>query len=143
MQNKTKQEKFITKFSRIYTPIVIALAFFFALVPPLIIGLFSINGESISSYSLWQNWINVGCSFLVISCPCSLVLSVPLTYFVAIGVSSKYKAIVKGTVYLEYLNSLSTIWSAARDEINILIFLGLKLSLEVHIALGPEICSAS
>ena len=109
MQNKTKQEKFITKFSRIYTPIVIALAFFFALVPPLIIGLFSINGESISSYSLWQNWINVGCSFLVISCPCSLVLSVPLTYFVAIGVSSKYKAIVKGTVYLEYLNSLNTL----------------------------------
>ena len=109
MQNKTKQEKFITKFSRIYTPIVIALAFFFALVPPLIEGLFSINGESISSYSLWQNWINVGCSFLVISCPCSLVLSVPLTYFVAIGVSSKYKAIVKGTVYLEYLNSLNTL----------------------------------
>ena len=109
MQNKTKQEKFITKFSRIYTPIVIALAFFFALVPPLIIGLFSLNGESISSYSLWQNWINVGCSFLVISCPCSLVLSVPLTYFVAIGVCSKYKAIVKGTVYLEYLNSLNTL----------------------------------
>ena len=109
MQNKTKQEKFITKFSRIYTPIVIALAFFFALVPPLIIGLFSINGESISSYSLWQNWINVGCSFLVISCPCSLVLSVPLTYFVAIGVCSKYKAIVKGTIYLEYLNSLNTL----------------------------------
>ncbi len=109
LENKSKQEKFITKFSKIYTPVVISLAFLCAIVPPLIIGLLNVDGYTLSSYELWQNWINVACSFLVISCPCSLVLSVPLTYFVAIGVSSKYKAIVKGTIYLEYLNSLDTL----------------------------------
>lgn len=106
-EKKSKKEKFITKFSKIYTPIVISLAFVCALIIPLIIGLVK---NSLGDTSLWQNWITTGCSFLVISCPCSLVLSVPLAYFVSLGVASKNKALIKGSVYLEYLNEVDTIF---------------------------------
>ncbi len=106
-EKKSKKEKFITKFSKIYTPIVISLAFITAVLVPLILGLINNN---LSSGSLWVNWITTGCTFLVISCPCSLVLSVPLAYFVSLGTASKNKALVKGSVYLEYLNEVDTVF---------------------------------
>ena len=106
-EKKSKKEKFITKFSKIYTPIVISLAFITAILVPLILGFINNN---LSDSSLWINWITTGCTFLVISCPCSLVLSVPLAYFVSLGVASKNKALVKGSVYLEYLNEVDTVF---------------------------------
>jgi len=106
-EKKSKKEKFITKFSKIYTPIVISLAFICAIIVPLIIGLVN---NSLGEVTLWQNWITTGCSFLVISCPCSLVLSVPLAYFVSLGVASKNKALIKGSTYLEYLNEIDTVF---------------------------------
>ena len=86
--NKAPVEKFITKFSKIYTPIVILLAFLIAIIPPLFIGY---NDDAV-----WSQYIRVGASFLVISCPCALVLSVPMAYFVSLGQASKYKILIKG-----------------------------------------------
>lgn len=90
---KTGSEKFITKFSKIYTPIVIALAFIVAIIPPLFLG--------INNVEVWKTWIYSAASILVVSCPCALVLSVPMAYFVGIGEASKIKLLVKGSVYLE------------------------------------------
>lgn len=91
--NKAPVEKFITKFSKIYTPIVILLAFLIAIIPPLFIGY--------NDGSVWSQYIRVGASFLVISCPCALVLSVPMAYFVSLGQASKYKILIKGSNYLD------------------------------------------
>lgn len=98
---KTKEEKFISKFAKIYTPIVVSLAFIVAIIPPLFLG--------ISDSSIWSNWIYKGASFLVVSCPCSLVISVPMSFFIGIGEASKFKALIKGSVYIEKLNKLDTI----------------------------------
>ena len=86
---KTNSEKFITRFAKIYTPIVISIAFFIALIPPLFNGLIS------SDWSTWKEWIFRGASMLVISCPCALVISIPMSFVVSIGVASKNKIIVK------------------------------------------------
>lgn len=91
--NKAPVEKFITKFSKIYTPIVILLAFLIAIIPPLFIGY--------NDGSVWSQYIRVGASFLVISCPCALVLSVPMAYFVSLGQASKYNILIKGSNYLD------------------------------------------
>lgn len=91
--NKAKAEKFITKFAKIYTPIVIALAFIVAIFPPLFINY--------SSLEVWTHFIRSGASFLVISCPCALVLSVPMAYFVSLGQASKNKVLIKGSDYLD------------------------------------------
>lgn len=96
---KTKEEKFISKFSKYYTPIVVILAFIVSIFPPLIINY--------SSLEVWSDWIYKGASFLVVSCPCSLVISVPMAYFVSIGHASKYKSLIKGSIYLEKLNKLN------------------------------------
>ena len=95
---KTKNEKFITKFSRIYTPIVVGIALVIAVIVPLIIGF--INGFS---SQLWSDYIYVAITCLVVSCPCALVVSVPLTYFAGIGCCARNKIIVKGSVILEEL----------------------------------------
>ncbi len=91
--NKAPVEKFITKFSKIYTPIVILLAFLIAIIPPLFFGY--------NDGAVWSQYIRVGASFLVISCPCALVLSVPMAYFVSLGQASKYKILIKGSNYLD------------------------------------------
>lgn len=91
--NRAPVEKFITKFSKIYTPIVILLAFLIAIIPPLFIGY--------NDGAVWSQYIRVGASFLVISCPCALVLSVPMAYFVSLGQASKYKILIKGSNYLD------------------------------------------
>lgn len=99
--NKTESEKFITKFSKYYTPIVIALAFISAIIPPLFLGINDLN--------VWSKWVLTAANLLVVSCPCALVLSVPMAYFVGIGEASKIKMLIKGSAYLEDLNKLETV----------------------------------
>lgn len=94
---KAPTENFITKFARYYTPAVVILAALLAVVPPLLFG------------GVWAEWINRSFVFLVISCPCALVISVPLTFFGGIGSASRKGVLVKGSNYLEALNSLETV----------------------------------
>ncbi|MBE6948784.1 MAG: cadmium-translocating P-type ATPase [Ruminococcaceae bacterium] len=94
---KAPTENFITSFARYYTPIVVILAAILAILPPLAFG-----GE-------WADWIHRGFVFLVISCPCALVISIPLTFFGGIGAASKHGILVKGGNYLEALNDLSIV----------------------------------
>lgn len=94
---KTKTENFITKFAKIYTPVVVLAALFLAILPPLIFD---------SNFSVW---INRALTFLVISCPCALVISVPLGFFAGIGGASKCGILVKGSSYLELLSKPETI----------------------------------
>lgn len=93
---KPKINRFITKFSKIYTPLVISLAMLTAIIPPIITG-------------NWNKWIYSGLTFLVISCPCALVLSVPLAYFSGIGVASKLGIIFKGGNVIETLGNVKVI----------------------------------
>ncbi len=92
---KSKAENFITKFARFYTPIVVGLAVLLAIIPSLI------TGE-------WSVWIYRALSFLVVSCPCALVISIPLSFFAGIGAASKYGILIKGTNYLEKFNKANT-----------------------------------
>lgn len=94
---KTKTENFITKFAKIYTPVVVLAALFLAILPPLILS---------SNFSVL---INRALTFLVISCPCALVISVPLGFFAGIGGASKCGILVKGSSYLELLSKPETI----------------------------------
>lgn len=89
-ENKSRSENFITRFARVYTPIVVGLAVALAVLPPL----FSGN---------WATWIYRALIFLVVSCPCALVISVPLTFFAGIGGASRKGILVKGSNYLEAL----------------------------------------
>ncbi len=93
---KSNAEHFITRFSRIYTPIVCLVSLLIILVPPLFLG-----GE-------WKEWIYRGLSALVVSCPCSLVISIPLSFFGGIGACSKEGILVKGGNYLEMLAKADT-----------------------------------
>ncbi len=95
---KSKADKFITKFAKIYTPIVVMIALLMAIIPPLCIGM--------DNLETWKEWIRIGVSILVISCPCAVVVSVPLAYFAGIGLASKYGIIVKGGSYFDELNRL-------------------------------------
>ncbi len=94
---KARVETFITRFARIYTPVVTILAVLLALVPPLVL------------HQSWSQWIRTACIFLVVSCPCALVISVPLGFFGGIGACSKLGVLVKGSNYLEFLSSLRTL----------------------------------
>ena len=98
---KANSEKFITKFAKIYTPIVIFFAFVVAIFPPLIINY--------ADPAIWANYIRTAASFLVISCPCALVLSVPMSYFVSLGEASKIKVLIKGSTYLDKFTKLKNI----------------------------------
>lgn len=101
---KAKSERFISKFAKIYTPIVVIFALIMALIAPTILGLF--NGFSAN---LYQSFVKEALICLVVSCPCALVVSVPLTYFAGIGAAAKKKIIVKGGTYLEDLAISDTI----------------------------------
>lgn len=94
---KTTTERFIKRFAKIYTPVVVALAVMLAIIPPLL-GL----GE-------WLTWINRALVFLVISCPCALVISVPLSFFGGISAASRNGILVKGSNFLEVLNQVSVV----------------------------------
>lgn len=94
---KAHVENFITRFARVYTPIVTGLAVLLAVLPPLLLD------------AAWGTWIERACIFLVISCPCALVISVPLGFFGGIGASSKLGVLVKGSNYLELVSKVSTV----------------------------------
>ena len=93
---KANTEKFITKFSKIYTPTVVILAALLAVIPSIITG-------------NWAEWVSRALIFLVISCPCALVVSIPLSFFAGIGGSSKNGVLIKGATYLESLAKTKTI----------------------------------
>ena len=95
---KSKTENFISVFSRYYTPIVVGLALLIAILPPIFM-----QGGTFSE------WIHRGLIFLVVSCPCALVLSIPLSYFSGIGVASKQGVLIKGSNYLEALRYVDTV----------------------------------
>ncbi len=95
---KANAEKFITKFASVYTPIVIALALILAFIPPLFI-----------EGAIYSDWIERALVFLVISCPCALVVSIPLSFFSAIGAVSKKGVLVKGANYIEKLTEIQEI----------------------------------
>ena len=97
---KSKSEEFIAKFARIYTPAVCYSALALAILPPLVQ---LIMGEA-NTLSLWTNWIMRALTFLVISCPCALVISIPLSFFAGIGGASKEGILIKGSNYLETLS---------------------------------------
>ena len=94
---KSPMENFIDRFARVYTPVVTISAVILALLPPLILG----GG--------WTDWIQRACVFLVISCPCALVISVPLGFFGGIGASSKIGVLVKGSNFLEAAGEMTTL----------------------------------
>ena len=100
---KSQSEAFITRFARIYTPIVFFSALALALVPPLV-RLFAMGADA-----QWDDWIYRALVFLVISCPCALVISIPLSFFAGIGGASKVGILVKGSNYLEALSQTSTL----------------------------------
>ena len=95
-EHKSRNERFITRFARIYTPVVVALAVLLALVPPLFTG-------------AWGTWIYRALMFLVVSCPCALVISVPLTFFGGIGGASRRGILVKGASHLDTLSRMQTV----------------------------------
>ncbi|MBR4031702.1 MAG: cadmium-translocating P-type ATPase [Clostridia bacterium] len=101
VENKSKSENFITKFARFYTPAVVGAAALLAVLPPLFIGA--------DSLSVWKEWIGRAMTFLVISCPCALVISVPLSYFGGIGSASSKGILVKGSSYLDALSGCDTV----------------------------------
>lgn len=100
---KSKAEDFISKFARVYTPAVVAAAIALALVPPFVrMGFMGVPAD-------WDVWIYRALTFLVISCPCALVISIPLSFFAGIGGASKTGVLVKGSNYLETLSKVKTV----------------------------------
>ncbi len=107
---KSKSENFISKFARYYTPIVCYCALALALVPPLFILFTGVGRGAYASVSaLWSDWILRACTFLVISCPCAVVISVPLSFFAGIGGASNQGILVKGSNYLETLSEVKVV----------------------------------
>lgn len=94
---KAHVENFITRFARYYTPTVVIGAVVLAVIPPLFAG------------QSWAEWVRRACTFLVISCPCALVISVPMSFFSGIGAASKKGVLVKGSNYLEIMSKLHTV----------------------------------
>ncbi len=100
---KSKAEDFISKFARVYTPAVVAAAIALALVPPFVrMGFMGVPAD-------WDVWIYRALTFLVISCPCALVISIPLSFFAGIGGASKAGVLVKGSNYLETLSKVKAV----------------------------------
>lgn len=99
-QNKSKSESFIRRFSRVYTPSVVYSAIALAFLPPLLSGDFVANAST---------WVVRALTFLIASCPCALVVSVPLTFFGGIGAASKEGVLIKGSAYIDMLSTLDTV----------------------------------
>ena len=100
-EHKSRSEQFITRFARYYTPVVVLAAVLLAVVPPLLVGM--------TDPTVWSEWIYRALSFLVISCPCALVISVPLSFFGGIGGAAKRGILVMGSCYLEALAACDTV----------------------------------
>ncbi len=107
---KSRSENFISRFARHYTPIVCCAALALAVLPPLFIML---TGLGIDGYAgvgaLWKSWLLRACTFLVISCPCALVISIPLSFFAGLGGASSQGILIKGSNYLETLSEVKTV----------------------------------
>ena len=99
-EKKARSENFITKFAKVYTPAVVASSLLLAVIPPLFLG--------INSWPVWSEWIERALTFLVVSCPCALVISVPLSFFGGIGCASKRGILLKGASDLETLSKVRT-----------------------------------
>ena len=100
-ENKSKSEDLITRFARIYTPAVVVGALLLALLPPTV--------TDIGNPEVWREWVTRAMTFLVISCPCALVISVPLSYFGGIGSASRRGILIKGSSYLDALSRCDTV----------------------------------
>lgn len=98
---KSNSEKFITKFARVYTPLVVISAIALAILPPLILMV-------MNKQAMWTEWIYRALTFLIISCPCALVISIPLSFFAGIGGASRSGVLVKGSNYMEILSTVKT-----------------------------------
>ena len=103
---KSKSENFISKFARVYTPAVCYAALAIALVPPLFL---IASGSPGPASAIFGDWIFRACTFLVISCPCAVVISIPLSFFAGIGAASKEGVLVKGSNYLETLSNVRVV----------------------------------
>ncbi len=101
-ERKSKSEAFITRFAKYYTPFVVIAAVLLSIIPPIVTGNF-LNG------AVWLKWVSRALTFLVISCPCALVISVPLSFFGGIGGASRNGILIKGSNYLEALAAIDTI----------------------------------
>ena len=110
-KNKSKSEAFITRFARIYTPIVVFAALALAIIPP-ILGAMDIATSMMGGGTFGENfplWLNRALIFLVVSCPCALVISVPLTFFGGIGGASRNGILIKGSNYMDALAKIGTV----------------------------------
>ena len=110
-KNKSKSEAFITRFARIYTPIVVFAALALAIIPP-ILGAMGIATSMMGGGTFGENfplWLNRALIFLVVSCPCALVISVPLTFFGGIGGASRNGILIKGSNYMDVLAKIGTV----------------------------------
>lgn len=110
-KNKSKSEAFITRFARIYTPIVVFAALALAIIPP-ILGAMGIASGMMGGGTFGENfplWLNRALIFLVVSCPCALVISVPLTFFGGIGGASRNGILIKGSNYMDALAKIGTV----------------------------------
>lgn len=104
---KAKTEKFITRFAKLYTPIVVGMALALAVIPPLVNV--AMGADITDFYGVWNDWIYRALTFLVISCPCALVVSVPLSFFAGIGAASTKGVLIKGSDYLDQIARCSTV----------------------------------
>ena len=110
-KNKSKSEAFITRFARIYTPIVVFAALALAIIPPML-GAMGIATSLMGGGTFGENfplWLNRALIFLVVSCPCALVISVPLTFFGGIGGASRNGILIKGSNYMDALAKIGTV----------------------------------
>ncbi len=107
-EKKAKTEKFITRFAKVYTPIIVGMALALAIIPPLVSVMF-LNASIGDFYGTWNDWIYRALTFLVISCPCALVISVPLSFFAGIGAASTRGILIKGSNYLELMAGCDTV----------------------------------
>ena len=107
---KSKSENFISKFARVYTPFVCYAALALAILPPLFILLTKLGMAGYASAgAMWRDWLLRACTFLVISCPCALVISIPLSFFAGLGGASNQGILIKGSNYLETLSEVTTV----------------------------------
>ena len=107
---KSKSENFISKFARVYTPFVCYAALALAILPPLFVLLTGVGSAAYASTgALWREWLLRACTFLVISCPCAVVISIPLSFFAGLGGASNQGILIKGSNYLETLSKVRAV----------------------------------
>ena len=99
---KSRSENFITKFARVYTPAVVFSAIVLAILPPVVLMM-------MGNPAAWSVWVYRALTFLVISCPCALVISIPLSFFGGIGAASSQGILIKGSNYMEMLADVKTV----------------------------------